>query len=500
MRFPLFADLDADQKRLYGKSPSDGAILVVGPPGSGKTVVAAHRTVRLSASGRPVVLIMFNKVLSQYTSNFDGFKSNTRVMHAHNFWPSWYRSAFGKQIPKIDQFTFDWPQIRSQIRDCKKPSILSELNWGHLIIDEGQDFEPEMYEALMSMVNHPNISEGERPTLSVFADDNQTISDRNSTIPELMEALNTSTHNQRLWRLDKNYRNSLEVAKFSKYFQVRGSTATKLPDRSSGRPPIVFMHTDVEQIYDQIARYTKNNSSKEIGVIVFGNKRDVTRCYNKVKNRIVSQKVNCTIQGYINAMKGKGITEVGDLAFDNPPTITVLHAQSAKGLEFDTLFVVNLNDAGAYDSFETDTYKKLYVVSSRSRDAVFLSIRGSLEESFYPEVMCLLPKPSDGLCHYLDQEGELIPAAKVEPNVEWKLSAYEFEKQMLSESKELEEILRVDRNRLVPILEELAVDSFDQMASATVINEKIFEDEGLMDVIVELGRERALDALLEAIQ
>ena len=114
--------------------------------------------------------------------------------------------------------------------------------------------------------------------------------------------------------------------------------------------------------------------------------------------------------------------------------------------------------------------------------------------------MCLLPKPSDGLCHYLDQEGELIPAAKVEPNVEWKLSAYEFEKQMLSESKELEEILRVDRNRLVPILEELAVDSFDQMASATVINEKIFEDEGLMDVIVELGRERALDALLEAIQ
>ena len=102
MRFPLFADLDADQKRLYGKSPSDGAILVVGPPGSGKTVVAAHRAVRLSASGRPVTLIMFGKVLRQYTSNFDGFKDNTRVIHYHEFWPNWYQSAFGKQIPKIE--------------------------------------------------------------------------------------------------------------------------------------------------------------------------------------------------------------------------------------------------------------------------------------------------------------------------------------------------------------------------------------------------------------
>ncbi|MDA9678004.1 AAA family ATPase, partial [bacterium] len=322
MRFPLFADLDSDQKRLYSKSPSDGAILVVGPPGCGKTVVAAHRTVRLSASGKPVVLLMFGKVLSKYTSNFDGYTGDTKIMHAHSFWPSWYKNAFKTQIPKVEKFIFDWREVKNLIRDCKDPRVLSALNWGHLIIDEGQDFEPDMYEALMALVQHPAIPVGERPTLSVFADDNQTITDRNSSIPELMGALNASIENNRLWRLDRNYRNTKEIASFSRYFQVRGSTSANLPERSGGQAPLVFLHKDVDQIYDQVTRYAKNHSGREIGVVVFGTKRDVTSCFNKLKARTEKQGVSCTVQGYVSAHKGKGITEVSDLVFDKPPVIT----------------------------------------------------------------------------------------------------------------------------------------------------------------------------------
>ncbi len=34
MKFPNFSDLDKDQVAVYGKAPTDGALLVIGPPGT----------------------------------------------------------------------------------------------------------------------------------------------------------------------------------------------------------------------------------------------------------------------------------------------------------------------------------------------------------------------------------------------------------------------------------------------------------------------------------
>jgi superfamily I DNA and RNA helicase len=175
MRFPPFADLDKDQRNIYVESPIDGAILVTGPPGTGKTVIAMHRALRLSGDKRNVSIVMFNKVLCRYTSNFENLPNNIDVKHMHKWASGWLRSIFQNKIPKIDKFTFDWKRISEIIMSCEDKGLIEKMSWGHLIVDEGQDFDVGMYKALMNVVRHPLMDEHLRPTLTVFADENQTI-------------------------------------------------------------------------------------------------------------------------------------------------------------------------------------------------------------------------------------------------------------------------------------------------------------------------------------
>jgi DNA helicase II / ATP-dependent DNA helicase PcrA len=499
MRFPPFADLDKDQRKIYGSSPSDGSILVVGPPGTGKTVIAAHRTIRLAAKGRPVHLIMFNKVLARYTANFEGYQKNVTIKNGHQFFPNWYKQAFGQSMPKEGQYDLLWEEVRDNIRKCTSKTVMQKLSWGHLVIDEGQDFPQSMYEALMAVVNSPLLEESSKPTLSVFADDNQTITENNSSVPDLIEALNVSVDSKRLWRLDRNYRNSKEIAQLSKYFQVRGSSSVRLPVRESGQLPICVIHPDVDHAYDQVARFVQNNPGREAGVIVFGRKGDVKRAFNKIKFRVEKFGVSCRMQCYVSG-RSSGHSDPGALVFDDPPSLTVLHSQSAKGLEFDAVFLVNLNALGAFDESEIDSFKRLYVATSRARDSLFLLIGGSVDDRVLPEIVRLLPSPEAQLSEFITGKGSPVAPLDLNGAVQWSRSAAEFQKNSLSEKNSFIQLSKTPRQQLIPLLVQLAIESFDHAATATIVEERLNQKDGLLDLIVELGGDRVLQRMEKEIR
>jgi DNA helicase IV len=75
MRFPKLTDLDAEQKAIYNGAPPAESILVIGPPGTGKTVMAFHRAAFLQALSKRKAdkaldprVIMYNAVLATYTA------------------------------------------------------------------------------------------------------------------------------------------------------------------------------------------------------------------------------------------------------------------------------------------------------------------------------------------------------------------------------------------------------------------------------------------------
>lgn len=496
MRMPTFAELDKDQRGIYTESPNDGAVLVTGPPGTGKTVVAFHRALRLSSAGQPVTLIMFNNVLSQYMNSAD-MKHDITIINLHQWVDGWYRKGFKKSPPKVSKWEYDWSAIADQIRKLCDPSVLGRLCWGHLIIDEGQDFPEPMYEALMVLVEHPKLNAKSRSTLTVFADENQTITSSNSSIRQIRLALNATVRKKRYWQLFQNYRNTREISEFSTYYQLTGRSAAKMPDITGTKPNIIFFSCH-SQVAEHVTNYLENNGLVDIGVLSFGKKGDVRNIFRELQEAKSERRLSHTLQMYVNGRADLSIhSNAKLLKFNKPPSITVLHTKSGKGLEFDAVFVVNLhNESRSFDASAQELIKDMYVVSSRARRILFfdiVSFSGSI-----PPVTRLLPVPSARLCRYSAQTEWREQLIDLLDEVQW------------AETAEMSERLRIEAisenllamgNDGFELLRRVVDNSRASQALAVNLDKyyKSLELSNIVRVITEVGYVRVEKALAENI-
>ena len=392
MRMPDLADLDSDQRDVYVKAPMDGAVLVTGPPGTGKTVVAFHRAVSLRRfDDQPATIIMYNKVLRQYTQSVQ-MDHDVQIKHFHGWYPEWFKDSFGKAAPKKGRFVFDFSKAKQIVKAASKTQ-LSKAHWGHLIIDEGQDFPAELYEFLKFFIDR-EFAEENKPTLTVFADDNQTINKQCSMLKEIQFELDTQSRDKRFWRLEKNYRNSRSIALFARKYQLLKRGAAKLPDEDSSRKPDVMFFSDRKMIAKRIANQAKN-SRFQIGVISFGNKRDVKTTYTELLSACDEVGIK-TPQMYTSDSKSI-FNDATKLDFQDDSSITILHVKSSKGLEFDNVIVLNMHliDDG---HLSEEAMKELYVVSSRARSVLMFTFP-CFSESL-PASVGLMPTPDENVCKF----------------------------------------------------------------------------------------------------
>jgi DNA helicase IV len=439
MRLPNTSQISEEQESVYLDAPLDKHILVTGPPGTGKTVIAFLRARTLANSrkknGHTPVVIMYNRVLRRYTENASNKEFIVRTMHSwvQKWWNSlgvqgvqhrfnldcpfdekdeakelgarWNRyqkkwwvdgeslreepEEFARwnptaDVPNIDgdKFAFDWEVMsRMVLSEIGHGEInLKKLNWGQLIIDEGQDFSPDMYEFFRSLSDFCFEDDANPPVVTVFADENQRLQEQhNSTIAEIRQQLEVSTDHS--YVLSRNYRNSKPIAQLAAHFYV--GLATGKPDMPSqkGRVPVLFRGKTIDSAIDYICRYARNNDNQEIGVIVENN-RIRKKVFNKIRNRLKDLD-DVVIQTYASG------DDDSELVFDEPGVITVVNSASCKGLEFDAVFIPELqrwrNDPNEIDNFKM----RLYVMISRARN--FVSLMYSNEGVGKPDFLKLLP-------------------------------------------------------------------------------------------------------------
>ena len=380
MRLPKLSELDRDQSAIYNGAPPEGTVLIMGPPGTGKTVIAFHRAHLLSEIGRNPRVIMYNKVLAKYASSRGNVAQKVEVSTLHKWAYGWWRKIGGNSQPPTvdgDRFAHDWFAIQGaaaqKVASLKGANL---VNWGHLIIDEGQDFPPSMYECLNLTMKIAN-SFGSKPSLAltVLADENQRLTPtRNSKIEEIRVSLGLHVSDRNVFSLKKNYRNSREVAEFAGCFYVGLATGIPTtPTRSGDKPVVSLVSRDsigkfLNACVDKIVRYAKVHRTQEIAVIVM---RDKIRSsmYNRLKEKFNEE--NIEVQSYTSREDQELPAEL--LSFDKPGHITVINAASAKGLEFDAVFIVDpcalMAAAGSED---LNVKMTLYVLCSRAR--AFLNV------------------------------------------------------------------------------------------------------------------------------
>ena len=359
---PGIDELNKDQKAVLRLKES-GQHLVIGGPGTGKSVVALLRARKFHQKNN-YLFLTFNHVLNSSTKQVCGIELKSDTAQ------SWFYSLQFNLAPGNDfelkkmphrtdsngieiQHSPNYDKVIERFDSyVNQRSSSLPANDTHFIIDEGQDLPIGFYESLQSL-GFENFF--------IVADQNQQITEENSSRQELTDVL--ALENDEVVELNENYRNSSTIAKFANHFYTdKASPAPNLPDRPSLDTPTLYVYEMLNSCISMIHREVMRDTERLIGVIVATEaKRDT---YTKFLTKAVTNE-NINVSSYSNESK-----QNVNIDF-SMGGVVVLCDKSVKGIEFDTVFIV-LDDLKIINNDADAIKKRLYVMSSRAKEKLFL--------------------------------------------------------------------------------------------------------------------------------
>jgi len=376
-RLPGVHELTKEQEDAI-ELPKIGQHLIVGGPGTGKSVVALLRSRRHHQNKERYRFLVYNRLLHQASRHLFGQSLSS------NTWNSWFFRLFRhltrQALPFIDQQPgSNWQEVDWQraIKIIREVQVVVPANNLFLIIDEGQDMPPQFYEALTEM-GFENFY--------VVADQNQQITQENSSRQDIEIKLSINT--QDVIELKENFRNSYPTARLAREFYT-GDPASPPPNlpspKRSAKQPIIVEYKNnhgytFEKIINGILKTADRDPGKLIGIIT-PNNNIRAKYFNAIRNNNVKlDNPKPEIQTY--PTEGNS-----SLSFDKGG-IMIINAQSCKGLEFDIVFLADIDQYKYCHQVRDDMKKKFYVMVARSRENIIMLKNG---ENDCP-VEVILPK------------------------------------------------------------------------------------------------------------
>jgi len=372
---PGIHDLSKEQEDARAL-PMKGQHLIIGGPGTGKSILALLRCRRHAADKDQYAFLVYNHLLHETSRHLFGKEIVSYT------WMSWFRETFrnltNADIPLLPRqpgnnyLPYDWPGI---LKVAQAIPGSGQSPHSVLVIDEGQDMPPEFYQTL----THLGFE-----NFFVVADQNQQIvTEQNSSRQDIEIALGIDTVD--VVELSLNYRNSYHVARLAREFYTGdpASPPPKLPpkpkppsEKTSGSAETSVLieygaegAVTFQKIITKILMHADRNPSKLLGVITPNNKvRELYVAKLKILAGVLKfDNVYPKIQTFVAG--GRPACTFADGG------IMVINAQSCKGLEFDSVYLADI-DQFIFNPRNPDhvvAKKRLfYVMVARARENVIM--------------------------------------------------------------------------------------------------------------------------------
>ena len=374
---PGIQDLNKDQDEALAL-PLEGQYLIVGGPGTGKSVVALLRARRLADNNRTYRTLVYNRLLDHSNRHLFGSDQTYNA----STWVSWfheiYKHFFG-DVPRPahekskDSYAIDWGAVEQQVQSLDN---IEDQSGKFLVIDEGQDMPPAFYRTL----THLGFE-----NFYVAADQNQQIHpDRCSSRQDIENSLAIEPGDT--LELKTNYRNTRPIALLAQHFYPADPASPRpdLPDLipAAATPELWTYGTantaTLDAIADNILRLSDRNPRKLIGIITPDN--NVREKFMGALRRANPELDNDKppIRTYVFGQR-----ELPDFGQGG---LMVINAQSCKGLEFDTAILADVDQHQPKQDPHA-LKARFYVMVARAREQVILLRTGNV----CPVVDGLLP-------------------------------------------------------------------------------------------------------------
>lgn len=358
MRLPTYEEIAGDEKQLEVYETRLGeSLFVVGPPGSGKTVLAVRRAQMLAEAKKPAVVITYNRMLRHLIAQLTEERVDAHTMHS--FVGRHYRQQAAAPVPsgEGDRYDYIWDAMHETLE--KRGVAPGPV---HAIVDEAQDLPRSFFRYLRDFVAN---------SVTVFADEDQALHADRSTLHDIKAAGRFGDP----VLLNSNHRNTPEIARVAEFFHAGVAPVPEVKRGRSGELPRVEAYR-MENAITLIANWYSTRGGR-VGVSVVHNSTG-ENLYSQLRERLPEQAVR------IYTTERKNEEEIDLLGRG----ITILNVGSIKGQEFDTVFVLEIGRLLLHSSAVNQ--RKMYMLCARARDNLFLIHEG---DRLPPALLERLPGP-----------------------------------------------------------------------------------------------------------
>ncbi|ENO8810614.1 3'-5' exonuclease [Photobacterium damselae] len=369
--------MDIQQEQL-ARSLGEGHRVIHGVAGSGKTLILGYRCLHLAALlHKPILVLCFNITLASKLRSFIRDKEiehKVQVYHFHDWCGQQLRTY---HIKLVDGDNAVWErQVDSVIAGVDKGDI-PRAQYGAVLIDEGHDFEADWLKLITQMVDPDTNS------LLLLYDDAQSIYKHKNGLNFSLSSVGIQAQG-RTTILKLNYRNTQEILQFSYQF---AQTYFEQAD-----------HDDIPVIKPEAAGISGDNpivrqfpdAESEVCFLV--------RCIKKwqLDGRLLQNIAILYPSSYMgkkafDALKKAGIDCIwlakSDYKKKYDPKknqLAILPIHSSKGLEFDTVVIIDSSHQYQNDDDVSSIVRLLYVGFTRAMKHLLVTYHeeNELSESF----------------------------------------------------------------------------------------------------------------------